>query len=125
MEQKLGHAPIGLWPSEGSVSDDALALAAECGFTWAASDNGVLARTLGRDAGPDLTYRPYIWRQQDREIRLLFRDHYLSDLIGFSYQRMGAADAAEHFLGQIRQNAGGPRLACAHHPRRRECLGMV
>src|SRR5262249_22679988 len=46
MQEKLGTAPIGLWPSEGSVSDEALALAADCGFTWAATDNGVLARTL-------------------------------------------------------------------------------
>ena len=106
MEQKLGVAPIGLWPSEGSVSDEALAEAAECGFTWAASDNGVLARTLNQHAGPDLTYQAYIWRQQGRAIRLLFRDHYLSDLIGFTYSRAGAAEAAEHFLAQIRRNTG-------------------
>jgi hypothetical protein len=89
------------------VSDEALAMAADSGFRWAASDNGVLARTLKRDAGAELTYRAYNWRQQGREIRMLFRDHYLSDLIGFSYQRSPAAEAAEHFLGQIRRNAGG------------------
>src|ERR1700685_2002379 len=61
MQEKLGVAPEGLWPSEGSVSDEALALAAECGFTLAASDNGVLARTLGREAGCDLTYQAYVW----------------------------------------------------------------
>jgi alpha-amylase/alpha-mannosidase (GH57 family) len=98
---------VGLWPSEGSVSDEALALAAECGFTWAASDNGVLARTLGRDAGCEATYQAYSWQQQNREMRLLFRDHFLSDLIGFHYQHMGAAQAAEHFLNQVRQNCAG------------------
>jgi alpha-amylase/alpha-mannosidase (GH57 family) len=107
MREKLGVAPVGLWPSEGSVSDEALALAADCGFTWAASDNGVLARTLRQDAGDDVTYCAYVWRQQGREMRLLFRDHYLSDLIGFVYSRMGAAEAAEDFLGKIRNNAGG------------------
>src|SRR5713101_653418 len=60
MLEMLGVAPAGLWPSEGSVSDEALALAADCGFTWAASDNGVLARTLNRDAGCDVTYRSYL-----------------------------------------------------------------
>ena len=59
MQEKLGVAPAGLWPSEGSVSDEALALAADCGFKWAASDNGVLARTLGQAAGVDLTYQAY------------------------------------------------------------------
>jgi alpha-amylase/alpha-mannosidase (GH57 family) len=107
MQEKLGVAPAGLWPSEGSVSDEALALAAECGFTWAASDNGVLARTLGRDAGCEFTYQAYSWNQENREVRLLFRDHFLSDLIGFHYQHMGAEQAAEHFLTQVRQNCAG------------------
>jgi alpha-amylase/alpha-mannosidase (GH57 family) len=111
MQEKLGLAPVGLWPSEGSVSDDALALAANAGFTWAASDNGVLARTLNRDAGVDVTYRAYKWEQSGRQMRMIFRDRYLSDLIGFEYSRMSAHDAAGHFLDRIRQNTGG-----------RECL---
>ncbi len=35
---------------------------------------------------------------------MLFRDHHLSDLIGFVYSRMDAADAAGHFLHQITEN---------------------
>ncbi len=104
MAQRFGSPPVGLWPSEGSVSDEALALAAQTGFRWAASDNGVLSRTLGRSAGPGDTYRPYLWRREGREIRLLFRDHFLSDLIGFVYSRMGAAEAARDFLDRIREN---------------------
>jgi alpha-amylase/alpha-mannosidase (GH57 family) len=96
--------PAGLWPSEGSISDEALAMAAGCGFKWAASDNGVLSRTLGRAAGIDETYQQYLWQQNGHEMRLLFRDHYLSDLIGFEYSRMGAEQAAEHFLARIREN---------------------
>jgi alpha-amylase/alpha-mannosidase (GH57 family) len=108
---KLGVAPVGLWPSEGSVSDEALALAAHAGFTWAASDNGVLARTLNRDAGADVTYRAYNWQQNGHAMRMVFRDRYLSDLIGFEYSRMNAHEAAGHFLDRIRQNTEG-----------RECL---
>jgi alpha-amylase/alpha-mannosidase (GH57 family) len=104
MRDMLGVTPTGLWPSEGSVSDDALSMAAGCGFTWAASDNGVLSRTLGKSAGIEETYQPYLWQQGGREMRLLFRDHYLSDLIGFEYSRMGAEEAAEHFLRRIREN---------------------
>ena len=104
MTDKFGVTPRGLWPSEGSVSDDALRLAAETGFEWAASDNGVLARTLHQDGGPRNTYRPYRWHQNGLEMRMIFRDHHLSDLIGFVYSRMGAQDAANHFLNQIRSN---------------------
>jgi len=39
--ENFGSEPAGLWPSEGSVSDEVLALAADLGFRWAATDNGV------------------------------------------------------------------------------------
>lgn len=107
MREIFGVAPTGLWPSEGSVSDHALALAHDSGFTWAASDNGVLGRTLSRNPGVEVTYKPYVWRQGGREMRMIFRDHYLSDLIGFEYSRMNPADAAGHFLERIRENAAG------------------
>lgn len=107
MQEKFGKAPVGLWPSEGSVSDHALALASDCGFKWAATDNGVLGRTLNCEPGIDVTYRPYVWRQGGREISMVFRDHYLSDLIGFEYSRMSPADAAGHFHHRIKENATG------------------
>jgi alpha-amylase/alpha-mannosidase (GH57 family) len=95
---------LGMWPSEGSVSDQAMALAAESGFKWSASDNGVLARTLQREATPQITYKPYLWQQGQDRMTMIFRDHHLSDLIGFVYARMDAAEAAAHFLDQIREN---------------------
>ena len=104
---KTGLAPHGLWPSEGSVSDEALALAADSGFTWAATDNGVLGRTLNQGAGPELTYRPYVWRQGHREMRMIFRDHELSDLIGFTYSNVEPGKAAAHFLDKVRDNCRG------------------
>jgi alpha-amylase/alpha-mannosidase (GH57 family) len=105
MKEKLRVEPVGLWPSEGSVSDQALAIAADAGFRWAASDNGVLSQTLGEIAGCEQTYRPYLWQQDGREMHMLFRDRYLSDLVGFEYSRMSSADAAGHFLQKIRENA--------------------
>jgi alpha-amylase/alpha-mannosidase (GH57 family) len=107
MKKEFGTLPAGLWPSEGSVSDEVLALAAEIGFRWSATDNGVLARTLGHQAGAFETYRPYLWEQQGARLAMIFRDHRLSDLIGFVYSRMGAAEAANHFLHEIRENCRG------------------
>lgn len=104
MAERFGSKPAGLWPSEGSVSDQALELAAECGYRWFATDNGVLSRTLGVPADPTVTYRPYLWRRNGYTMHGLFRDHHLSDLIGFVYSRMNAAEAADHFLQQIRSN---------------------
>ncbi|PYT32587.1 MAG: glycoside hydrolase [Acidobacteria bacterium] len=104
---EFGSSPVGLWPSEGSVSDEVFRLAAEAGFEWAATDSGVLDRTLGRGSGVDGLYRPYRWAREGREIRVLFRDHFLSDLIGFVYSRMDAREAAQDFLSRIRENCLG------------------
>ncbi len=110
-ERVFGQAPTGLWPSEGSVSDQALGIAAEMGFRWFATDEGVLGRTLnigfGRDTAgvPDNAprlYSPLRVRWGEHEMVGLFRDHYLSDLIGFVYSRMDASAAAEDLHRRIR-----------------------
>ncbi|MBI3209100.1 MAG: glycoside hydrolase [Candidatus Solibacter usitatus] len=110
VEERVGVRPTGLWPSEGSVSDEALAIAAETGFRWAATDNGVLAKSLNKSADPMVSYRPYLWRKDGRELGMIFRDHYLSDLVGFVYSRMSAEQAAADFLHRIRENCA-PVLA--------------
>ena len=110
-ERLFGAPPAGLWPSEGSVSNDALSIAAELGFRWFASDEGVLGRTLnigfGRDgdgvpSNGDRLYAPLRVNLGEREIAGVFRDHYLSDLVGFVYSRMDAAAAAEDLYRRIR-----------------------
>jgi alpha-amylase/alpha-mannosidase (GH57 family) len=104
VQQHFGVAPVGLWPSEGSVSDEVFAIAAEVGFQWAGTDSGVLNRTRGYAVPVDGLYRPYEWRQNNRAMRVIFRDHYMSDLIGFVYSKMEASQAAADFLHRIREN---------------------
>jgi alpha-amylase/alpha-mannosidase (GH57 family) len=110
-ERLFGAPPDGLWPSEGSVSNEALSIAAELGFRWFASDEGVLGRTLnigfGRDAdgvpsNADRLYAPLRVNLGQREISGIFRDHYLSDLVGFVYSRMDATSAAEDLYLRVR-----------------------
>ena len=105
--QHFGAAPVGLWPSEGSVSDEVFTIAADLGFTWTATDSGVLNRTLSRAVPVDGLYRPYEWRQQGRKLGVVFRDHFMSDLIGFVYSKMDAGAAADDFLRRIRENCAG------------------
>jgi alpha-amylase/alpha-mannosidase (GH57 family) len=111
-ERVFGKAPDGLWPSEGSVSEQALTIAAELGFKWFATDEGVLGHTLragfGRDAAgvpsnADKLYSPLRVRVGSREMVGFFRDHYLSDLVGFVYSRMAAVAAAEDLYRRIRE----------------------
>jgi alpha-amylase/alpha-mannosidase (GH57 family) len=111
-EKVFGRPPEGLWPSEGSVSDAALELVAGAGFRWFASDEGVLGKTLNcgfwRDASgfpgnAEKLYAPLRWQRNGRELLGIFRDHYLSDLVGFVYSRMDQAAAAEDLHRRIRQ----------------------
>jgi alpha-amylase/alpha-mannosidase (GH57 family) len=111
-ERVFGKVPSGLWPSEGSVSDESLEIAMELGFQWFATDEGVLGRTrnLGfwRDAGGypenavDL-YTPWNLERPKGAMTGFFRDHYLSDLVGFVYSRMDAGAAAADLHRRIRE----------------------
>ncbi|MHB8501383.1 MAG: glycoside hydrolase family 57 protein [Candidatus Acidiferrales bacterium] len=111
-ERVFGAKPAGLWPSEGSVSDQALTIAAEEGFQWFGTDEGVLGRTLnvgffrdakGIPANAERLYKPLRVQLAGKPITGLFRDHHLSDLIGFVYSRMNGKDAAADLHGRLRE----------------------
>ena len=120
-EQIFGTKPVGLWPSEGSVSDQTLAIAAEEGFAWFGTDEGVLGRTLNvgffRDAqnlpaNAERLYQPWRVQMGNKGISGLFRDHHLSDLVGFVYSRMDSKAAAADLHGRLRHL--GESVQCAH-----------
>ncbi len=115
-QRVFGARPRGVWPSEGSLSEQVLDIAGDMGIHWMATDEGVLGRTLGfhfvRDTegrlaagGPERLYAPYRYEKGATPVHLVFRDHVLSDLIGFVYAGMNPQDAASHFLRSIRDAA--------------------
>jgi alpha-amylase/alpha-mannosidase (GH57 family) len=99
----FGRPPAGTWPAEGSVSPEALEVLAGEGLRWAASDEGVLLRSLGQGASRLRSiYRP--WRVsagRSGELPMLFRDRGLSDVIGFTYSRLQARDAVRDFVAHV------------------------
>lgn len=113
-QEVFGAEPAGLWPSEGGVSAETAALAAGQGFSWLASDEQVLAHSLGlsfeRDASGATAHASLLYTGHRLEtpaggIQIFFRDHMLSDLIGFVYSRMAPEDAASDFLRRVRAAA--------------------
>ncbi len=115
-ERVFGKRPEGMWPSEGSVSDEVIRIAAKEGVRWMATDEGVLGRSLhiyfGRSREGKLhesvaaeLYNIYQMPGESVPMHMVFRDHSLSDLIGFVYAGMEPRDAAQHFIGQIKQSA--------------------
>jgi alpha-amylase/alpha-mannosidase (GH57 family) len=122
LHQKVfGVRPSGMWPSEGSVSNEVLRIAHEEGLDWLATDEGVLGRSIGylfrRDGSGTLQphaaeklYRVYRWEKADARMNIIFRDHSLSDLIGFVYSGVPPRDAASDFLRRVKESAA-PVLA--------------
>ncbi len=120
-ERTFGVRPAGVWPSEGSVSEEVISIAHQLGVEWMATDEGVLGRSIGflfeRDgggrlygAGPQNLYRVYRYERGDTSMHMVFRDHTLSDLVGFVYSGMNAGEAAGDFIRRIKENAA-PVLA--------------
>ena len=116
----FGHEPAGVWPSEGSVSDEMVEITAAAGFKWMATDEAILGRTIGREfrrdaAGrleqPEPLYRAYAVQVGSAQIGCLFRDHALSDMIGFVYSGWQADQAAADFVNRLAE--AGRRFSAA------------
>jgi alpha-amylase/alpha-mannosidase (GH57 family) len=109
--QIFGNRPQGMWPAEGSVCQEMLPLLAQQGIRWIATDEEILSQStqgfISRDnrgyvRNPERMYRPYKVGEAGRELGIVFRDHALSDMIGFHYQRGDSNAAAEDFVMRLR-----------------------
>lgn len=109
-EKIFGKRPRGCWPSEGSVSEHILPLLAEAGIEWIASDEQILMHSI--ESGPvyekarwcaEHLYAAYQRTSNGSNIGIVFRDHVLSDLIGFSYSRVSADEASDDFLRRLHE----------------------
>ncbi len=107
----FGAPPKGLWPSEGAVSPEILPLIRAAGFQWLASDEAILSRSLGRAlqrdgsnllTDPRTLYQPYrVLAGTELGPYIIFRDHELSDRIGFLYQGLPGGQAAEDMIYRL------------------------
>jgi alpha-amylase/alpha-mannosidase (GH57 family) len=106
----FGAAPRGLWPAEGSVCQPMIPLLAEHGVRWIATDEEVLGGSTqgfvsrdgkGHVTNPEHLYRPYKVSEAGKELSIVFRDHALSDMIGFHYQHSEPVAAATDFVHHL------------------------
>jgi alpha-amylase/alpha-mannosidase (GH57 family) len=99
---RLGVRPQGMWPAEGSVSPEALAVFAAEGVKYLCSDEEVLLRSLSSPSrAKDLPRTYEVDAGGGRSVQMLFRDRGLSDLIGFTYARSPAKEAVADLLGHL------------------------
>jgi len=92
-------APAGMWPAEGSVSEEAIAIFRKHAIEWVATDRHILERSLPAHLP---VYYPYGVGGGDGTA-IVFRDTALSDKIGFTYQSWKGKDAANDFINNVLQ----------------------
>ena len=111
-ESYFGKPPVGMWPSEGSVCQEIMPLIRKAGIEWIATDEGILANSIGREVErnpEEIVKDPAAWYQAYQvdagkgcRIDVIFRDHLLSDLIGFVYSHWNEQQAADDFMRRLR-----------------------
>ena len=90
---RVGRASSGWQPTR--ASSGGLSISTSLAMT---------ARNFKRD-GAERLYNIYRYEKDDTRMHLVFRDHHLSDLIGFVYSGMAAQEAANHLIQSIKDSA--------------------
>ena len=104
MEKTFNRKPDGIWPSEGSLSEDVIGILEKNGLKWTATDEKIIERSLnksGQNSGEVVNAKFIPWTLRGGNIKIFFRDNYLSDLIGFHYKNWDQKEAAKDLYNKI------------------------
>lgn len=106
-QRHFAAPPKGMWPSEGSVSEQIIPLIAESGIKWIATDEGILERSINkiemhtRHLSAAELYQPYLIEKEGHQVALVFRNHFISDQVGFVYYRWPIQEALRDFTSHM------------------------
>jgi alpha-amylase/alpha-mannosidase (GH57 family) len=107
-QRVFGRRPRTCWPSEGAISEPAIAAIEAAGFDCLATSVAVLAPSLAlsgieipgqQDAAERMLNRS--WHLPGSKLACFFRHDGLSDLIGFTYNKWHGDDAAANFVHEL------------------------
>ncbi len=92
----------GSWPAEGAVSSTAIEIFKKLNVKWIATDEYILNKSIGKfreneEFGGEHLYKVY----NHKGVNIFFRDHTLSDLIGFVYSRWNISSAVDDFMRRL------------------------
>lgn len=111
IEELFGKRPKGMWPSEQCISPKTLECFAELGIDWTISDEGILAKSIGKEFVRD--FKGYLEDPYDlcnvynvktdkNDIKIIFRDSVIPNLIGFEYPHHDSIAAANDLYNRIK-----------------------
>lgn len=99
-ETLFGQKPKGFWPSEGSVDNASITGYMNYGIKWIGTDEAILFKSVP-DIKREKLFNRCRLKNSSGEIGLFFRDHRLSDAIGFEYSRIDPSAAAADFIRRL------------------------
>ena len=99
-EKLFGKKPSGFWPAEGSVNFQTAELFAQNNLQWFCTDEEILFKTLQNNTKTNI-YKNYNLYTTNGDIQVRFRDHHLSDAIGFDYSQKDPKAAAIEFVKHL------------------------
>lgn len=111
VEQLFGKRPRGVWPSENGISPQSLDIFKELGTEWVISDEGILTNSIdfefvrdfkGYLEDPYFLMKSYKYKTKNSEMKIIFRDSVIPNLISFEYANHDPKIAANDLYDRIK-----------------------
>ena len=111
IEEIFGKRPKGVWPSEQCVSPKTLFMFSTLGIDWTISDEGILSDSInfefirdfkGHLEDPYHLVKSYDYKTRNKNIKIIFRDSSLPNLISFEYPNHNPIAAANDLYDRIK-----------------------
>ncbi len=111
IEEVFGKRPRGIWPSEQCVSRKTLEMLSNLGVEWSISDEGILANSINFEFEHDFKgylnepyhlLKTYQYKTKNSDIKMIFRDSTIPNLISFEYQNHNPLTTAGDLYDRIK-----------------------
>lgn len=111
IEEVFGKRPQGIWPAEHCVSRKTLNMFSKLGVKWSISDEGVLANSIkfefehdfkGYVNEPYHLLKTYNFKANHSDVKMIFRESTIPNLIGFEYQEHNPVATANDLYDRIK-----------------------
>ena len=111
IEELFGKRPQGVWPSEHCVDKNTLNMLSSCGVDWTITDEGILSDSIdfefirdfkGHLQDPYHLVKSYNYKTDNNDIKVIFRDATIPNLISFEYPNHNPITAANDLYDRIK-----------------------
>jgi len=111
IEEIFGKRPRGIWPSEQCVSKSTLEMLSSLGVEWTISDEGILSNSINFEFEHDFKgyikepyhlLKTYDYKTKTSDIKMIFRESTIPNLISFEYQNHNPITTANDLYDRIK-----------------------